>query len=839
MLIEPRAEEIFFAAIAHDEAKRAAFVIEECRGDAALEREVRALLDAHDEAGGYFEWLSGQIDALLDEGEPMPNEPFGPYRAVRLLGRGGMGSVYLAERIDEQFEKKVALKVLPIGLVEPVSRARFLLERQILARLVHPNIARLLDGGVTDDGTPYFVMDYVDGVPIDVHCDEHRLSLEARLALFCEVCIAVQYAHANLVVHRDLKPANILVDDSGAVRLVDFGIAKVLDSSTEEAALTQVVGRPLTPLYASPEMLRGEPVTTAADVYALGVLLYTLLCGRPPFRIEGLTSTAAARLLCEQEPLRPSEAVAQTTDPSEGHSGADAIATRRGVRADRLSARLRGDLDTIVAKALAKEPRRRYQSVEQFEEDIRRHLQGLPVHARPPTRAYRFWKFLRRHPTGVASGVTAALLLALVGILTTNFAITTARQAVAIAAERDRVEQTQQFLLDIFAHADPNQTKGADVTAREILDRAAQRIRTELAAQERIRADLSEAIAGIYQSLSEHEPARALFEEARGLRARIDGTDSAEYAATVEALAQLYEIQGDYASAEGLADEALRVRRALAGPEGIVGAALRLATIQHRRDKLDEAEALYREALALARSSLGEHVLVPNALHALGSLLERRGNLEEAEALHREGLAMRQRLVGNEHLDLIESYYNLGSILQTKGALEEALRNYEQALAIGRKLTPGGNADEPYMLNAMALLHEDLGDPRAAEARYGEALAILRRYFDESHPNVGIISANLAMLLYRNDDFEAAEPLLRTSLATISNSIPDHPKRALVALALGDLYVRTERLEEAERVLAAEHETRPSADTAAALAKLREARSASDAAQDRKRLVQP
>jgi serine/threonine protein kinase len=378
--------------------------------DQVLATELRSLLSAHDRGGDFLEAAVEHAERALG-GEPEPDllgKRIGAYRLVRLLGRGGMGAVYLAERADQAFRQRVAIKLLPWALASSEARHRFLLERQTLARLEHPHIARLLDGGETEDGLPYLVMEYVDGEPIDQYCRHQGLDLGRRLRLFREVCGAVEHAHRNLVVHRDLKPGNILVAGEGSVRLLDFGIAKLLpggdgDGDEPTLQLTRAGRILLTPLFASPEQVRGEPVTTATDVYALGLLLFRLLVGAHPYRLATTSPVEVARAVCERPPPRPSVAAAA------GEAGLSLPALRR---------RLRGDLDNIVLKALRKEPERRYASVERLSEDVRRHLEQLPVRARPDTLLYRAGKFARRRRVGLAAAALIAASL-LGGMFTT------------------------------------------------------------------------------------------------------------------------------------------------------------------------------------------------------------------------------------------------------------------------------------------------------------------------------------------------------------------------------------------------------------------------------------
>jgi non-specific serine/threonine protein kinase/serine/threonine-protein kinase len=408
-----RCEELFHEAAALAETERAAFLQRSCAEDPALRADVERLLAAHERAGDFI-----STPAIAAAGEWADGEKswvgrlVGPYRVVRELGRGGMGAVYLAERADGQYEHRVALKVIKRGMDTEQVLARFRAERQILASLDHPNIARLLDGGSTDQGVPYFVMEYIEGEPIDAWADRRELSVDERLQLFLPVCGAVAYAHQHLVVHRDIKPLNILVTPEGVPKLLDFGIAKVLHEDADEATSTVTGMRLLTPEYASPEQVEGRHATTVSDVYALGVVLYELLTGRSPYRLRSRT------------PLDVVEAV-RTTDPERPSAAGGTEKLRR---------RLRGDLDTILLTALRKEPARRYQSVEQFAGDVRRHLGGLPVTARPDTFGYRAGKFVRRNRVPVAAGVLLALAL-LAGTAATAY------QAREARAAQDRAER--------------------------------------------------------------------------------------------------------------------------------------------------------------------------------------------------------------------------------------------------------------------------------------------------------------------------------------------------------------------------------------------------------------
>jgi eukaryotic-like serine/threonine-protein kinase len=450
---------LFEAASELPAEERSGYLDAACAADAALRAEVKNLLLADAEAGSFIEAPAYEAATKpMGAGEPAGRDGapqrIGAYRLLSELGRGGMGAVYLAERADDEYRRRVAIKLIRRGMDSDEILRRFRHERQILASLDHPHIARLLDGGTSADGLPYFVMEHIEGEPLTDYCDRRRLSVTARLQLFRDVCAAVHYAHQSLVVHRDLKPSNILVTNDGAVKLLDFGIAKLLFASElTPLSLRQTAPgvRLMTPEYASPEQVRGETVTTASDIYALGVILYELLTGRRPYRLTRRSLHEVERIVCEQEPERPSTAISRVEAEVDGAGELHALATPESVSLtregspERLRRRLRGDLDNIVLRALSKEPARRYGSAEQFSEDLRRHLTGLPVIARPDTFGYRSGKFIRRHKAGVAAAAAAALMLAGFGANQTAQSARLARERDrAVAAERVAAEQRRE-----------------------------------------------------------------------------------------------------------------------------------------------------------------------------------------------------------------------------------------------------------------------------------------------------------------------------------------------------------------------------------------------------------
>ena len=803
-MISRKVEELFEASSQLPQEERAEFLDAACGEDTDVRIAVEQLLTASNNAEYYFSDLSDRLglQSVFDGELELPRTEFiGAYRLVRLIGRGGMGAVYLAERADEQFEKQVALKLLPIGIGGEAAQRRFLAERQILANLVHPHIARLLDGGISDDGTPYFVMDYVDGVPIDDYCDAHRLDVAQRIALFIDVAEAVEYAHRNLVVHRDIKPGNILVDASGDAKLLDFGVAKLLDSDAADDTLTRVAGRPLTLKYASPESIRGEAVTTAADIYSLGMLLYVLLTGRFPYAGQMREDAEAQRLICEQDPLPPSRGVMSLPDEEARQVAANARSTPRD-----LARRLRGDLDTIITKALRKNPDRRYSTVEQFVADLRRYQRGLPVTAQPPSTTYRVRKFVRRHKAGVAMG--AALTVAILAVAATAIysALTSARQAQQIAAERDKAEQINEFLLSIFELSSPNQTKGETVTALELLDRSAERVRTDMAGQPGRQAMLMHSIAVVYAEMSQLDTAKRLLAEARALHRNGGSERSADYASSTELYAELREIEGAFDEAEEIVREAIEIRRELAAPKDLAFSLLMLGRIQHKQGRIEEAEARYREALQLRRSVDDENdATVANALSYIGSILQQRGELAEAEALQREALSIRRELFGDDHMILVESHHNLGAVLLDKGELDAARSNFEEALRISVKLVPGGEQGQAFLYNGLGNVYDRMGNLPRARENFQRSYDLLMEFFGSQHPNTFIVQGNIGRVLVRQEDYASGEALLRSGIAGLSEAIPSHHHLPRMQMYLGRSLAGTGRFEEAEELLKTAH----------------------------------
>jgi eukaryotic-like serine/threonine-protein kinase len=778
--------------------------------DDRVREEVRVLLAAHDSLlaeGGDDQRFLERLDAaraltFMDVGRTV-----GPYRIMRELGRGGMGAVYLAER-EDQFRKRVAIKVLPPGMGTRESVWRFLEERQILASLDHRGIARLLDGGVTEDGLPYYVMEYVEGTPIDAFCDAQRLTIDERLRLFCEVCEAVQYAHRNLVVHRDLKPGNILVTAAdGQIKLLDFGIAKLLGPGRiADITLTGPGARPMTPEYASPEQVLGRPISTASDVYSLGVLLYRLLTGRHPYPVAGRARHEAEQAIVMAPAERPSASVrrfAAEGDPT-SLSLTDIATTRRSTP-DRLRRRLEGDLDNIMLRALRKEPERRYTTVEQFAADVARHLAGLPVHARPDTGLYRAQKFVGRHRVGAAA-VTAFAFLAIGFNVTTQLQSARIRsQSRRIAEERDKAEQVVQFLTELFAVSDPGVSRGQSVAARELLDRGAQRIDRELASQPEARAQMMDAMGRAYFGLGLYDPAKRLLENALALRRRVYGSEHPEVVSTLFQLAYLHRIEGRFALAEPLYRESLATQRRLYDddhPE-VIGALNGLAFLLRGRGDFAPAESVYREALERGRRTFDRpHVTFGHTLNGLGSSICSRGNHAAAEPFFHEALSVYRTIHGDDHPDVDIVLYNLAVSLHEQGSLDSAESVYRDVLERSRSSLGGDHPLFATGIYGLADVLHDQGRHRDAEALFRQTLAIQRRTLPRGSDRIANTLVGLGGVLVDLGRPAEGEPLLREALATREANAPGHWRTSEARSELGAALSALGQFTEAESLLA-------------------------------------
>ncbi|MEP7043984.1 MAG: serine/threonine-protein kinase [Dokdonella sp.] len=774
-----RISAIFDRAVELAPAERAALLEQECAGDAQLRVDVEAMLTA-DMAGDTFDArahdLRGSVASdWVEWNASLDGQLIGAWRVVREIGRGGMGQVFLAERADGQFEQQAALKLIKHGMDSEAVLVRFLRERQILARLTHRNIARLIDGGIAPDGRPYFVMEHVDGVPLPRFCAEQHSPLEERLRLFFGICAAVQFAHRQLVVHSDLKPSNVLVSAAGDVKLLDFGIARLL-SDQEHGGDAPTVDRPLTPAYAAPEQLRGEPVTTTTDVYALGCLLYELLTGERPFRLHDEPSVDQLRhVLDATGPTAPS----QLRLP-------DAPVPPR---------RLRGDLDTIVLKALKREPDRRYATVDAFAEDLKRYLAGAPIAAHRDSALYRTRKFVARHWIAVAaSAIGVVMLTAAIGVALW--------QAHAKAGEAQASREVAEFLVGLFAASDPTHTRGASVSAQNLLDQGAEQLSQRRLANPVLRARFLQTIATSYAALGLYDRALPLAEQAFELRRlNLEEADPA-LSESMDSVGQIHALMADYTHAEPLLREALALRRAhLANDDPAVIESLgHLGRLLQDRGDFQAADTPFRDALDRAEHRFGaDSAEAAHCMDDLATNLQNMGKPTDAQALYRRALAIRERELGSNDPDVAISLHNLGVSLNAIGSYSEAKLVLQRALAIRQRIYGDTHPLVGFTQLELASVLESTRDLDASQSLAQQALAIFRRNLDEGHRKITDALNLLGIVRMDQRAYDEAIPLFRELVERHRRTLGvDHPDTLAAQDNLAYSLYYSGHLEEAE-----------------------------------------
>ncbi len=731
-------KEIFYAALELPSAQRRSF-IENKDLDDDLRVEVEALLASSDEAESFIEAPALTRVANLVTAEKSASyigKQIGSYKIEREIGKGGMGAVYLAKRADQEFDKKVAIKLIKRGFDTDEIIERFRAERQILAALEHPNITRLIDGGSTDDGLPYLVMDYVEGLPLNKYCAENSASLNERLDIFLKICAAVTYAHQNLIIHRDLKPSNVLVTGDALPKLLDFGIAKLTaPNSSATVGGAQTNFRVMTPEYASPEQVSGQTVTTASGIYSLGVMLYELLTGTRPFRLRTNSAEEISRIITDTAPTRPSES--GKAEGEKGRKREREKITRENITASpRLPysvSQLKGDLDNIILMAMRKEPERRYSSVEQFAADIRRYLNGLPVLAREDSFGYRAEKFVKRNKPGVAAGLGIAL--SLVGGL-----IATSRQAKIARRQRDRAlretekaERINQFLQKMLSSADPRE-QGKDVKVIEVLGKAAKAIENDFADQPEITADLHTTIGTTYLNLGLLDSAESHLQKALDLRLKHFPRRTAEVALSQNNFGKLLQVKGDLNSAEPLYAEALETFRLLRKDAEVAKVLSNFAYLLALMGKTREAIRLHTEELEIRRALYGEnHAEVAKTLGSLATGYGILGERQKTESLHRQALAILRRYYSEEHPDVIAEMARLASALLWRDK-PESERLFRKVLALRRKTLGENHPDVAWTIYDLAFLNAERGNYTESESLAREVLAMRGKGLTDEHP---------------------------------------------------------------------------------------------------------
>jgi serine/threonine protein kinase/tetratricopeptide (TPR) repeat protein len=787
-------KELFEACLECPPERRDEFLDHACVENPTLRLEVASLISAygHSDALSVHPWTG----EFLEEGEP--DKVIGQYRLIRKIGEGGMGQVWLAEQ-SEPLKREVALKLIHGGIFDPALLRRFQAERQSLAAMDHPAIAKVFDAGATAAGQPYFVMEYVPGEPITTYCDARKLTVQQRLELFIRVCDGVQHAHQKAVIHRDLKPANILVvevDGRPMPRLIDFGLAKALRQFADNAnSATRAEGVVGTPGYMSPEQIGSGDIDTRTDVYSLGVVLYELLTGQLPFdadKLKQLPLFEILRITQEQEPVRPSLRVGQNT------SSARCGAEKRQSDPKRLVKQLRGDLDWITMKALEKDRTRRYGTPTDLSRDIRRYLDDVPVEAGPGKVGYRVRKYVRRHRFGLA-------VTALLSMLLPTFAILQAIELHRIARERDRAGRITAFMTEMFKVSNPSEERGNQVTAREILDKASTNIKKGLAQDPETQAQMMMVMGKVYDNLGLYAQADSLEREATSIRRSSLGAESPETAASMLELAWTLDHEGRYPEAEKLQRDVLDFQKRKLDAENLdtVTTMADLAVTLTYEGRYSEAETLQRQALDLRRRLLKpDDPNIAASLENLGTVLQNEAHYAEAEKLDKEAIAIRTRAFGPDHPDTIATENNLANVLYFEGRYPEAEKLDQQVIDERRKVFgPENPLTLKTMSNLANVLHREHREAEA-ETMCRETLEIQKRVLGPEHPETLMSMNNLTAILSKEGKYAEAEQI-GTEVLEMRRRVlgPEHPLTLRAMSNLSDSLTKLGNWSDAEKLL--------------------------------------
>jgi len=825
-----RIQSVFHGAADLPKLQQRAFLVSACADDESLIADVQALLDEDAKDSSLLNRNMADIasEVLGDSASSrFPFKEFGPYRIVRVLGEGGMGVVFLAERRD--LHSQVAIKILRDAWVSPARRERFSSEQQTLAQLNHPSIARLYDADTLPDGTPLFVMEYVEGCSIAEYCKKVNSSVGDRLKLFRSICEAVEYAHSQAVIHRDLKPSNILVRNDGTVRLLDFGIAKQLEDVNLAADATRTSSRFLTPAYASPEQIRGDRVGIQSDVYSLGVILYELLCGQLPFDVSN-RSPAEAQAILDGDPVKPSAiAPGAIPDRTADSQGGTSSVTKAGW----------ADLDVLCLTAMHRDPQRRYRSVEALIRDIDHYLRGEPLEARPDSRLYRTRKFVGRNRRTVAASVLASMLVMALVIF---YTLRLAKARNAALAEAARTQRVEQFMQDLFQGDAESTGPADDLRVVTVLERGEKQARA-LDEDPEIQADLYQTLGTMYDQLGKYDQADALLKASLAQRKTTDGADSAKVAESLIALANLRNDQAQLAEAETLARQGLQMSRAHLAPDHpiVARATLTLGRILDNRGKYDEAIPTLEEAMRLESGSRGVPADLSATLSELANTHYYLGHYDISKDLNERALQMDEQIYGDRNPNVAQDLTNLADIQYQWSHYEEAERLQRTAAGImqawygkdhpeaaddmtilGKYLIAEGRADEaiPILRESLAALEKHYGKvhPRVAlavgelglalqhqgnldeaEADFRRQADIYRSVYGEKNQQLGAAIANLAGLYADRKDYARSEQLYRDALKLYADSLPaGHLNIAIARVKLGGVLFRDKRYSDAE-----------------------------------------
>ena len=811
---------IFHEAVDLPGAERHPFLKAACGDDHALLSEVMAMLEADSQGGSLLDRdMADVAHQMLAGANPVPGaKEFGPYLIKEALGEGGMGVVFLAERKD--LGNQVAIKILRDAWLSPARRERFASEQRLLAQLNHPSIARLYDADSLPDGTPWFVMEYVEGLPLTDYCQQHHCSVARRLQLFRQVCEAVQYAHAHAVIHRDLKPSNIFVKPDGSVRLLDFGIAKQIEDFDTPVNQTLTVMRLMTPAYAAPEQIRGENVGVHTDVYSLGVILYQLLANRLPFDLSNLTPGEAASIVADHEPGKPS---VNAEEPQRSEIGKNAWA----------------DLDVLCLTAMHKDPQRRYRSAEALIRDIDHYLGGEPLEAQPDTLGYRTAKFVRRNQRAV---VSTALVIAVIIALVTFFTLRLAKARDAALADAARTERIQHFMTNLFQGGDEAAGPADNLRVVTLLDRGVQRAQS-LSSDPKVQAELYENLGEIYQKLGKFDQADALLHLSLEQRKKLFGADSPEVAESLVALGLLRSDQarldeaeqltrqglemtkrhlspdhpavakatlafGSVLASRGSYDQAIQVLNQAVQLDSVPGAAptdlaaslSALAAAQYSAGHYDISESLYQRLLEMHRKLYGDrHPLVADDLANLGSIQEDLGYYSKAEQFDRQALDITEAYYGKNHPKAATELTMLGRSLEYQNKFDDAVNNLQQALAIQEHVfgpVHPAIADTLNELGNVASMRDRLDE---AETQFRRVVEIYRSVYGDHHYLVAIALSNVASVRMDKKDYAGAEQIFRDVVRRFTETLSaDNVNTGIARIKLGRTLLRENRYQDAE-----------------------------------------
>ena len=800
-------ERLCYSALNEEKSARAAFLEQACAGDEALRRAVELLLAQHEKDDSFLEVPAMEVAArglardqqdtsgLASASAPTETAAdlasvekisFGPYRLLQRLGEGGMGEVWLAEQ-SKPVQRRVALKLIKAGMDTREVVARFESERQALALMDHPAIAKVFDAGSTPEGRPYFVMEYVAGTPITAYCDKHRMTTRQRMELFIQVCEGVQHAHQKAIIHRDLKPSNILVsevDGKPMPRIIDFGLAKATSQRLTDESMYTRVGAILGTLeYMSPEQAdsAGEDIDTRTDVYSLGVVLYQLLVGTLPLDLKKLTYEEMLRRLRDKDVPKPSSRIL-------AQDGESAItAKNRGTDAPSLTRQLRGDPDAVVLKALEKDRKRRYGSPSELAADLGRYLRNEPVSAHTPSAAYRTRKYIRRHRLGVAVATGLLAILPAFAVVQRVQLQRTRLERDRANRERDRATRITGFMTGMFQVSDPSEQRGNSVTAREILDKASKDIETGLAKDPETQAQMMHVMGDVYEKLGLYPRAQALQQQSMEIRQRVLGPEHPDTLTSMNDLALDLDDSGHYAEAEKLEREALDISRRVLGPEHPDTLMLmsNLGNTLWQEGHYPEAEKLNRETLGIQRRVLGpEH---PGTLRSMNNLATDLDDSDpEAEKLFRETLDIKRRVLGPEHPDTLLAMSNLAYVLGDKGRYAEAEKLHRETVDLRRRVLGPEHPETLKSMTNLAIVLSREGRDAEAEKLEREELDISRRVLGPKHKGTLTSMDNLAIVLSREGRNAEAEKLEREAL-DISRRVlgAEHPQTAASIYNLG------------------------------------------------------